>query len=420
VGPTAEPTAGYGQPNTATSGTFTGEHMLPAVNAALAAKDREAFFRFVEGDAVAPLSLWWDNMDVLQWTAGAMSLGPGQLDAYENDEITLRVTLGAVTAGSPSIPDGSDHPDAGTSYAPSNLYRATIRVTDDGASGVITGWELQGTAAPWDLAPLYAVVSGGSVMAGYEDEKALVDRLAGLGDEGAAWVIDTYERATGSANAQRFATFVTENPDRFNAWFVEDPSDCAADRAGAAIPQRRPFPSPGIPEDIAVGGARTNAGGILTIGPGGLLYGDENTLDTIVHEFVHAMHTTNVPEESWPGSPVMEGWATYLESMFRSDGEFGREGSYVGRMMRDCVASEDFPERFPVQQDFVDVDTVHCAYALSGSMYAYAASLGVDVYEAADVALASGDTLPEAVVAIGGPIIDESGWVDWLRTTFGS
>lgn len=420
VGPTAEPTDGFGQPNTASSGTFTGEHMIESMNAALAAKDRAAFFRFVEGDAVAPLNLWWDNMDVLQWTAGALSVGPGQLDSYADDTIQMRVTLGAVTAGSPSIPGNSDHPDAGTSYAPSNIYRATIRVTDDGASGVITGWELQTTAAPWDLEPLYAVVSEHSVMAGYADEKDLIDRVAPLGDTGAAWVIETYQSETGVANAQRFATFVTEDPDRFNDWFIEDTSGWVADRAGTMFPQRRPFPAAGIPTDIAVGSSRTNAGGILTIGPGGLLYGEEDTLDTIVHEFVHAMHTTNVPEEAWPGSTVMEGWAVYNESLFRSDGEFGRANSYIGRLLRDCVASEDFTGLFPTQQDFVDVDTVHCAYMLSGSMYAYAASLGVDVYEAADLALEEGDSLPDVVAAMSGPVIDEAGWADWLRTTFGS
>lgn len=418
-GPTQDPTDGYGQPNTSSSGTFTGEHMLTTINAALAAKDRDAFFRFVEGDALAPLTLWWDNMEVLQWSAGALSLAPAQLDSYVDDTITLRFTLGAATAGSPIIPAESDHPDAGLAYAPSNVYEATVRVTDDGESGVITAWQIVGTAAPWDLEPLYAVVTEHSVMAGYADEQALVDRIAPLGDTGATWVIDTYREQTGVANAERFTTFVTEDAGRFNDWFIEDTSGWVADRAGTMFPQRRPYPSEGITASIAVGGSRTNAGGILTIGPNGLLYGAEDTQDTIVHEFIHAIHTTNVPEESWPGSPVMEGWAVYNESLFRGDGEFAALGTYIGRNVRMCLDSSSFDGTFPTQSDFVDVETVGCAYSLSGTMFAYAASLDVDVYAAADLALAEGLSLPDAVATMGGPVIDEAGWDAWLQASFG-
>lgn len=419
AGPTADPTDGFGQPNTSSSGTFTGEHMITTINAALAAKDREAFFRFVEGDALAPLTLWWDNMEVLQWSAGALSVAPGQVDTYTDDTITLRFTLGAATAGSPNIPPESDHPDAGLSYAPSNIYQATVRVTDDGASGIITGWRVEGTAAPWDLEPLYAVVTEHSVMAGYVDERELVDRIAPLGDVGAAWVIETYQNETGVANAQRFTTFVTEDSARFNEWFIDDTSGWVADRAGTMFPQRRPYPTEGIAASIAVGGSRTNAGGILTVGPNGLLYGAEDTQDTIVHEFIHAMHTTNVPEESWPGSPVMEGWAVYNESLFRGDGEFAALGTYIGRSVRMCLDSDDYDGSFPTQSDFVEVETVQCAYMLSGSMYAYAESLGVDVFEAADHALEEGLSLPDTVAALGGPVIDEAGWDAWLQANYG-
>lgn len=418
--PTQPVDDGYGQPNTASSGTFTGAHMLAAMNAALAARDRGAFFRFVEGDAAAALNLWWDNMDVLRWEVGAISLAPGQLDSYENDAIELRMTLGAATAGSPTIPEASEHPDAGLSYAPSNIYRATIRVTDDGESGVVSGWEIVGTAAPWDLEPLYAVVNEHSVMAGYADERELVDRIAPLGDAGATWVIETFAREQGIANAERFTTFVTEDAGRFNDWFISDTTGWVADRAGTMFPQRRPYASDEVLASIATGGPSVNAGGVLTIGPNGLLYGPEDTQDTIVHEFVHAIHTTNVPQQSWPGSPVMEGWATYNEGLYTGDGEFGKEGTYAGRIVRMCLEENPFDGQFPVQDDFTPVETVHCAYMLSGTMYAYAASLGIDVYEAADLALLEGEALPEAIAGMGGPVLDASAWWSWLSSTYGS
>ncbi len=417
---TAPPDDGFGQPNTSSSGVFTGDHMLETMNVALTAQDRGAFFRFVEGDALAPLTLWWDNMDVLGWTAGAFSVGPGQPEEYSDDTIELVVSLGAVTAGSPVIPEDSDHPDAGLAYAPSNLYVATIRVTDDGASGVITGWELRTTAAPWDLEPLYAVIGDHSVTAGYADEAELVDRIAPLSEAGATWVIDTYTAETGMANAQRFTTFVTEDRDDFNDWFIEDTSGWVGDRAGTMFPQRRPWPAPGLSATIATGNSRTNAGGVLTIGPNGLLYGAEDTQDTVVHEFIHAIHTTNVPNESWPGSTVMEGWATYNESLFRGEGEYGAQGTYIGTSVRRCVDGATFDGTFPTQEDFVGAETVQCAYMLSSTIYAYADSIGVDVYELADVALEEGMSVPEAAEAIGAPQVDETAWASWLTQTFGS
>lgn len=412
------PDDGFGQPNTSSSGTFVGEHMVRGMNEALTAQDADAFFRFVDGDAREPLRLWWDNMDVLGWSTGAFSVAPGQPDAYAGDEIRLIVTLGAVTAGSPQIPADSPHPDAGLSYAPSNVYAATVRVTDDGASGVLTGWEVQDTAAPWDLEPLYAVVEDGALTAGYADEEALVDRTAALAGESASWVVRTWEDETGVANAQRFTTFVTENRGRFNDWFIGETTGWTADRAGTMFPQRRPYDAPGIDPTIATGGLATNSGGILTVGPNGLLYGPEDTQDTIAHEFVHAIHTTNVPETAWPGSTVMEGWAAYNESLFRGDGAFAAPQTYYARVITSCLEPASFTGEFPVQSDFTDVDTAHCAYALSATMYAYADSVGVDVYAVADEALATGDSLPEVAADAGGPEIDEAGWVQWLDRTF--
>ena len=424
-GPTAQPTAAptaddRGQPNTSADGQFTGTYLVEQLNTALADTDRETFFRYVDGDALAPLNLWWDNMEVLGWTEGAFSLVPNQDHAYSADSVEQAVTLGAVTAGSPAIPADSDHPDAGKSYAPSNFYVATIHVTDDGESGVLTGWAPRSTSAPWDLAPLYAVISEHAVMAGYADEKALVDSVAGVVEESAAWVISTYEDETGVANAQRFLTFVTEDASRFNQWFLEGAQNqgWVSDRAGTMFPQSRPFASPGIAPDIATGGYDTTAGGVLTIGPNGLLYGLADTQDTITHEFIHAIHTTNVPRAGYPGSPVMEGWATYNESLFQSDGRFASRYSLTGRTLRGCVDSQ-FDGDFPTQEDFVAVETVDCAYSLSSTVYAFADSLGIDVYELADVALETGDDLPDAALEIGDTPIDEAGWAEWVQSTFG-
>ncbi|CAM3523138.1 hypothetical protein OCAE111667_13955 [Occultella aeris] len=426
AGPTAGPDPGtmptddgYGRPNTEPDGRFTGTHLSEQLNAALAARDRDLFFSYVGGDAVAPLSLWWDNMEILGWSRGVFSMQGLQNANYRDNTAIQSVQLGAVTAGSPTIPTDSDHPDAGRAYAPVNDYRATIAVSDDGASGLITGWEVEDDPAPWDLEPLYAVITEHSVVAGYEDESELVDSVAEAAEESARWVVERYESETGVANAQRFLSFYSDDMDRFNSWFInpDEIDGWTGDRAGTLFPQARPFPSAGVPDDIASGGWDATAGGIVTVGPNGLAYGIADTQDTITHEFIHAIHEVNVPRAAYAGPIVTEGWATYNESLFQGHGTYATRLSYTGRVLRGCV--EDMDGSFPSPGDFDDVDDVSCAYALSGSVYAYADSLGIDVFELSDTALETGDSLTETAGEIGDVELTEDGWAGWLGSNFG-
>lgn len=412
-----QPAAEYGRPNTTSSGTFTGEVLIEHLNAALAAQDRQTFFEFVDGAAIEPLSLWWDNMAVLGWTGGAIGL-TSTAGAYAEDQIVIDVRLGAAQAGAPVIPADSDHPDASLAYAPTGVYQATIDVTDDGAAGVIVDWGWAAAGAPWDLEPLYAVVTDHAVVAGYTDESQLVDEVAQAAEESAAWVVQTYQEATGVANAQSYLTFVSEHQGRFNDWFIEDTSGWYGDRAGTMFTQYRPLPAPGVAADIATGGPRSTAGGILTVGPHGLQYGQVAAQMVITHEFVHAIHTTNVPEPNSPGSLTMEGWATYLESEFAGGGQFAASGTYIGETVRSC-ARNNFNRQFPTQDDFTAVQSAECAYALSGTVYAYADEVGIDVFELADESLSSGQDLVTSAERIGSAPLDEQRWADWVLQNYG-
>src|SRR5690625_168738 len=409
---------GYGQPNTSPAGAFTGEHLITRLNEALAARDRDAFFALVDGAAVEPLQLWWDNMAELGWSTSAISLQSPQRSQYSDDTITQQVLLGAVTAGSAQVPAGSGHPDAGLSYAPANRYRATIHVTDDGASGIIIGWEPQEHAAPWDLAPLHAAITEHAVIAGHQDETDLVERTAPAAEEAAAWVVASYREGTGVANTEQFLAFVTDDPDRFNSWFLDsDELDgWTGDRSGTMFPQWRPLAAPGIDPSIATGDRMTNAGGVVTLGPNGLQYGTADTTATLVHEFVHTIQQTNVPRVGGSSVVADEGWATYNESLFEGNGSYAPRLRTTGRTLRGCVQTMD--GQLPREQDFADATEANCAYALSGSLYAYAASLGVDVHALADEALATGEPLWTLIERDGVPFTAES-WSSWLRAQFG-
>lgn len=226
------------------------------------------------------------------------------------------------------------------------------------------------------------------------------------------------KEATGVANAQSYLTFVSEHQGRFNDWFIEDTSGWYGDRAGTMFTQYRPLPAPGVAADIATGGPRSSAGGILTVGPNGLQYGQVAAQMVITHEFVHAIHATNVPEPNSPGSLTTEGWATYLESEFEGGGQFAASGTYLGETVRSC-ARNNFNRQFPTQGDFTAVQSAECAYALSGTVYDYADELGIDVFELADESLSSGQDLVTSAARIGSVPLDEQRWADWVLQNYG-
>ena len=154
----------------------------------------------------------------------------------------------------------------------------------------------------------------------------------------------------------------------------------------------------------------------MTVGPNGLQYGIADARDTLVHEFVHTIHITNVPHAAGSSSVVLEGWATYNESLFQGIGSYAPRLRVTGRTLRGCVA--EMEGSFPAEQDFVDAQDATCAYALSGSLYAYAASLGVDVYALADEALATGEPLWSLLERDGVAFTAEE-WSAWLQEQYG-
>ncbi|CAM3523172.1 hypothetical protein OCAE111667_13960 [Occultella aeris] len=283
------------------SGSFTGSDLELALNVALASRDRSAFFSRVEGAAVEPLNLWWDNMDRIGWSEGALSiLGPESV-GYADHTATVTVTLGAAMTFSPRVPSGTDHPDAGLTYVQSLRYSATIRVTDGGADGVISEWGTYEQVAPWDVEPLYVVQTEHAVIAGYQDESALVDRVATLAESAAAYIIEAYEHERGYAPVQRMPLFVSEDAARFDLWFSSSEpapiSDWWPDRSGTNFTLASPAATAGLGAHVATGG---DAGGVVTIGPSGILHGDTFLRSTMAHEFAHTVAAAMLPDRTGP------------------------------------------------------------------------------------------------------------------------
>src|SRR5699024_160553 len=75
-----------------------------------------------------------------------------------------------------------------------------------------------------------------------------------------------------------------------------------------------------------------------------------------------------------------------------------------------CSSDEDFDT--PGEEIF-------CAYALSASVYGYAAEIGVDPFELARRARSSGASLAEVSRQLDGPALTEDGWSNWVVSTYG-
>ncbi|CAM3523218.1 hypothetical protein OCAE111667_13965 [Occultella aeris] len=122
---------------------------------------------------------------------------------------------------------------------------------------------------------------------------------------------------------------------------------------------------------------------------------------------------------------MSEGWATFLEGRFESDGRefapngvFGNWDTPIGARIRQCYPTR-FTGRFPVDTDFVDVETSNCAYAIAATVYSYATTIGINFYALAETAERNDQTLPQAARTLGGPELDETGWAAFVAEHWG-
>ena len=392
---------------------FTPAGFLRSLNEALAGADRERFFELVGPGAVDGLRLWWDNMAALGMSGAGLSVESGTLDGLgPGGSADLTIRLGAVTLGTPRAGADSDYAQAGQYLVAAARYEITVSVSASGA-GRISGWRPTDPVKPWDEGPLAAVQTEHVLVAAAAGEADLLEEFAGAAEEPAAWVADHYAAEAGGP-IDRFTVFLTADAERAGAWF--DTEDRNAELAGFTIPLLRPGAAPGLDPQIATDEQTPWGSTVVTIGPSGLET-VEGFRSLVAHELTHAVDFAWLPVPQDRSRVISEGWAEYRQELWDSGGEFAPPGSWRAQQIQECLASGwDYPADADFDAGGADI---FCAYALSASVYAYAAELGLDLFELARQARSSGQPLTEVSEQLEGPDLAQTGWDDWVHSTYG-
>ena len=320
---------GAGPTPTPTSDAADVQDLSPfyeALNTALADQDREGFFAHVTGDAVAPLELWWDNMDRLGWSTAAITYGSDGDRWVVGPTDRVHLLLGSDM----SYPQRGR--DASQAIATMGFpYDATV---DLSGAPVITEWAAVGSVRPWDVAPLEVVVGEGVVVAGLPDEREHLERLVPVAAEASAWIRSDYVLQRGQAPpCAGFLIFATADESRFATWFQGEGSEpWVMDPAAIAVSGSLPRPgTPGLDPRLATGA--WPSGGVVSIGPAGV-GSDDPTAALLVHEFAHVLQSIDTPPQAVSTPLVtLEGWAEYQTLRFANGGEYpigGPMSQYVG------------------------------------------------------------------------------------------
>lgn len=387
-------------------------NLYGALNGALMDQDRETFFSHVSGDAVAPLTLWWDNMDRVGWTTGGISVSEfmdATLVPSAQEPVEVSTIFGAAMGFSAFSPRGSGSFDAGKHFIQGEYYVATIGV-DDGLK--ITGWALTERKAAWDLGELYVARGEYSMVAGRPEEKALIDSTVAVADEAAAWVLNDFAQAGRELPLDGFNIFVTADQDVFSGWFVGSAvSGWLIDVAGFAIPMTRPMSGgDGLDPLLATGDSTSTS--VVTIGPKAL----DGLAEVLAHEFVHVVHYTEI-SSSWLSPPraTIEGWARYQQKRFSNGGTFPGSDNALSYCASNFLSEG---ASVPTDEQLLGADA-GCYYELAASAYAYAADSGYDVFKLARLAKLNGQDPIAASPDMGqDPVLSPAGWVAWVRANY--
>lgn len=398
--------------NTQSSGAFVGEFMFGGMNAALKAQNHDAFFQYVQGDAVAPLELWWANMHALGATSGAIASGQ-LIYHYSENTADIQVRLGAVMPYAAVRPPDAPY-DPGRVLVPFMLYDVSVAVYNDGAGGRMTTWAVHDIAAPWDSDLLYAAHGDGIVVAGLASEQALVESVLPVAEQATRDALSWYRASLGAtpSGANGFVVFVSADQSVFSRWMArsEDPPN-RTNLAGITSPGWRWPRSASDPAEADRTIAFRGSGlPIIALGPLAMDSSDEQHR-VIVHEEMHALQMSDNPLDgpSSASTAAIEGWARYAEEIV-ADSAFAATWSDQ-QILRECVGrwfADEVPTTDQVYAD--DPEQMHCEYEISASMFAFAAEQGRNVLVAAD------DTYNGRVATpFANDAADIAAWSQWLR-----
>ena len=293
----------------------------------LAARDEAGFLGLASAGARPALKTWWDNLQAIGFTTGAV-IPTTSHDVVRVDREGDGSTV--VLAGAHSPLDPADH--NGKPDVPLTRYRIGLHFAGPAATGQITSWQSL-DHAPWDQGTLYVRKGPHVVVAGPAGDSALVDQTVPIAEAAADYDIGLVNHVNFQdlAQQQGFVVFVSSDAAVRNHWLtpVKQPSGWPPRFLGAQVFQ---LPGPGTTQvdaasagsiaDGSTGGARVVTGPYSQDGNGGKPQGQTVTL---VRDFMlsilaahnqalaNGLPAIRVP--SWP----QEGLAVAVQDLFEAN-----------------------------------------------------------------------------------------------------
>jgi hypothetical protein len=361
-------------------------------------QNETAFLSQVAPAARPAVQTWWENLQAIGFTSGAITPASGDLvNVDSRGDGTITVLAGA---HSPLDPAGG---------IPAERYQLGLHFASPSAAGQITSWQPLGDD-PWDQGGrLYVRKGADVVVAGPSGDSAIVDQTLPIAEAAASYDIGLLDRVDrGDLHQTGFVVFVSSSAAIRDAWFRTTwlPQSWPPESGGGVT-----VPLAG-PTGDSTGGAR------VVITPGGTARSETAQL---VRQFTlgilasgNEVTASSVPSWAIQGIGLavqaLYGQNTYNVKALTSE-LHGLPASYRSGQLP--TSQQLFIGKPAAEQDFGDV---------AASVYEYIAiKYGLNQMLHAAALLDAGNTTPFATVQHGHayypPPTIQSAWHTWLSRT---
>ena len=192
--------------------------LFSALTQDIEVRNETAFLRLASPGARPAMKTWWDNLNAIGFTAGAVIPTAGG-DTVRVDRHGDGSTIVLAGAHSPLDPSYQGKPGV-----PLERYRIGLHFASPTATGQITSWQPLGSG-PWDgPSGLYVRTSTNVVVAGPPGDSAAVNETLPLAQEAAAYDIGLVRQVNPNDLLQEgFVVFVSGDAAVRDGWFAADP-----------------------------------------------------------------------------------------------------------------------------------------------------------------------------------------------------
>ena len=183
--------------------------LFQALTQDIKAQDETAFLSQVATAARPAAQTWWQNLQAIGVTSGAITPASSDLvpvDSHGDGTITVLAGM-----NSPLDPAGG---------IPAERYQLGLHFASPSAAGQITSWQPLGDD-PWDQAgQLYVRKAADVVVAGPSGDSAIVDQTLPIAEAAASYDIGLLDRADrGDLHQAGFVVFVSSSAAIRDSWF---------------------------------------------------------------------------------------------------------------------------------------------------------------------------------------------------------